>query len=189
MFNTKYKAVMLIAALAGAIALTGCGNKENKEKETETQTETLTEAKTEALHAPTATAIPTISPTATPVPLEDRKFVAADDLNIRSKPNADDEIGEVIDSLGKGDSLTVLEELKGSDGKDWYKITYTTDEGYEIEGYASKDFVTEKEEETKKNVVATNPYSKPGNAVNSEPESEKQQESTETANTAATIKE
>lgn len=184
MLNMRYKATILIAALAGAIALTGCGN---KEKETEVQTETLTEAKTEALYTPTATAAPTISPTATPVPLEDRKFVAADDLNIRSKPNTDDEIGEVIDSLGKGDSLTVLEELKGSDGKDWYKITYTTDEGYEIEGYASKDFVTEKEEETKKNVVATNPYSKPGNAVSSELESEEQQESAETANTAAEI--
>lgn len=70
--------------------------------------------------------------------LKDIKFEANDDINVREEPSKE---AEIIDSLEKGDSISVSDEKTDSSGTAWYHITYNTEDGYEVSGYVAKEFV------------------------------------------------
>lgn len=75
------------------------------------------------------------TPTLSPMPLNQMRFVAIDEVNIRSEAN---DKSDVIGSFSKGNVVNVLSE----DG-DWYKVSYFGDDGEEMTGYASKQFVNQ----------------------------------------------
>lgn len=133
MKNKKETALFMIG-IASMAAIAGCGikkdNGEDVNKEVITATPTLSPMPV------TATATP--APTVTQMALKDMKFETDDNINVREEPSKE---AEIIDSLKKGDSISVLDEKTDSIGTAWYHVTYNTEEGYEVSGYVAKEFV------------------------------------------------
>lgn len=152
--KSKILIVSLALAAALSVSLTGCGDKLNKTPETESETVKVTEAPTEKVtEAPTekVTEAPTEPPTETETETEEPKeltpeeekaaetelkgnktLYAADDINIRTEPNKEDDTN-IIGSYDQGEEVTVSAETKN-----WYKVEK---DGYS--GYVYKEGLSE----------------------------------------------
>lgn len=114
--------VFLCTLMLMSAFVAGCGASDDS-----TTTAEKTDTKTTVTTGPT--------PTLSPMPLNQMRFVAIDEVNIRSEAN---DKSDVIGSFSKGNIVNVLSE----DG-DWYKVSYLGDDGEEMTGYASKQFVNQ----------------------------------------------
>ncbi len=158
--KNKSKRLLLAVLLAGSVALlaTGC-DKLKKEPETEKVTEPPTEKPTEPpTEKPTEppTEKPTEPPTEPPTESETEPKVltpdeelaqetqfdtyvtvyAKDDINVRTRPDtSSDEY--IFESFDQGESMTIVGETPG-----WYVVDL---EGYEDNGYVSKEFISDSE--------------------------------------------
>lgn len=63
--------------------------------------------------------------------------VNATTLNVRNTPGT---TGSVVKKLAYGAAVTVVSETKGSDGKTWYKIQFSSGSGTQ-EGYVRSDYI------------------------------------------------
>lgn len=132
--KNKKKIALVMIGVVSIAAMAGCGIK--KDNGEDTKEEVITATPTLSPMPVTATA--TSAPTATPMALKDIKFEANDDINVREEPSKE---AEIIDSLEKGDSISVSDEKTDPSGTAWYHITYNTEDGYEVSGYVAKEFV------------------------------------------------
>lgn len=132
--KNKKKIALIMIGVVSIATMAGCGIK--KDNGEDTKEEVITATPTLSPMPVTATA--TSAPTATPMALKDIKFEANDDINVREEPSKE---SEIIDSLEKGDSISVSDEKTDSSGTAWYHITYNTEDGYEVSGYVAKEFV------------------------------------------------
>ena len=132
--KNKKKIALIMIGVVSMAAMAGCGIK--KDNVEDSKEEIITATPTLSPMPVTATA--TSAPTATPMALKDIKFEANDDINVREEPSKE---AEIIDSLEKGDSISVSDEKTDSSGTAWYHITYNTEDGYEVSGYVAKEFV------------------------------------------------
>lgn len=125
-----------------ALAFTGCGKNEESSSNTD---DVVIENEKGVTEMPVSTSTPTPIPSPTEIPLNQKKFEATDNVNVRRTPSTD---GDIIDALAPGDKVSVvsIEDdllMKQNAKTKWYKIKLYEGTSNEIEGYVSTDYVKE----------------------------------------------
>jgi flagellar basal body-associated protein FliL len=131
---------VIITLLFVSTSVVGCAYSQAVFVKQPQPTTAPTAASTEApTPAPTTTPTPEVTPAPTEAAEEGAEnvvYISASKLKVRESADAK---AKALDSLIKGAAVSIIEEVKDSEGKPWYKVGYDSVSG-KAEGYVAAEF-------------------------------------------------